>query len=41
MTDVATESPSIDVNRAGRYVYVAAVFLLCAWVIDPPSSNSN
>ena len=35
MSDVATESPSIDVNKAGRYVYGAAVFLLCAWVIVP------
>ncbi len=36
MTAVATDAPAAaDPRKAGRYVYGAAVFLLCAWVIVP------
>lgn len=36
MTDaVAIETPVADTRKAGRYVYISAVVLLCAWVIVP------
>ncbi|NNE79745.1 MAG: carbohydrate ABC transporter permease [Silicimonas sp.] len=35
MTTVATDTPMTDPRKAGRYVYAAGVFLLCAWVIVP------
>lgn len=35
MTHVATDAPMPDTRRAGRYVYVSAVILLCAWVLVP------
>lgn len=35
MTTIATDAPGTDPRRAGRYVYGAGVFLLCAWVIVP------
>lgn len=35
MTAATTEAPAPDPRKAGRYVYGAAVFLLCAWVIVP------
>ena len=35
MTAVATDAPAPDARKAGRYVYGAAVLLLCAWVLVP------
>ncbi len=35
MTTVATDVAPPDARKAGRYVYGAAVFLLCAWVLVP------
>ncbi len=36
MTDaVAIAAPAGSTRKAGRYVYAASVFLLCAWVIVP------
>ena len=35
MTAAATDAPATDPRKAGRYVYAAGVFLLCAWVIVP------
>lgn len=35
MTAVATDARAPDARKAGRYVYGAGVFLLCAWVIVP------
>ncbi|WP_424988648.1 carbohydrate ABC transporter permease [Microbulbifer sp. S227A] len=36
MTDAAVAAPvSADSRKAGRFVYVSAVVLLCAWVIVP------
>ncbi len=35
MTAVATDLPAPDARKAGRYVYGAGVFLLCAWVLVP------
>lgn len=35
MTAAATETVGQDTRKAGRFVYVAAVALLCAWVIVP------
>lgn len=36
MTDtVAIAAPTGSTRKAGRYVYAASVFLLCAWVIVP------
>ena len=35
MTAVATDAPVHDARKAGHYVYGAAVFLLCAWVLVP------
>ena len=35
MTAVVTEIAAPDTRKAGRWVYVAAVILLCAWVIVP------
>ena len=35
MTAVATDAAAPDARKAGRFVYVAAVVLLCAWVIVP------
>ena len=35
MTVVTTDVAATDTRRAGRFVYVAAVTLLCAWVLVP------
>ena len=35
MTAVATDVAAPDARKAGRFVYVAAVTLLCAWVLVP------
>ena len=35
MSAVATDSSVPDARRAGRWLYAAGVFLLCAWVIIP------
>jgi multiple sugar transport system permease protein len=35
MTSVTTEVAAPDTRRAGRFVYVSAVVLLCAWVLVP------
>jgi len=35
MTAVTTEAAAPDTRRAGRFVYVSAVVLLCAWVLVP------
>ncbi|WP_299501799.1 carbohydrate ABC transporter permease [uncultured Roseobacter sp.] len=35
MTDAAIVDTSGDTRKTGRYVYVSAVFLLCAWVLVP------
>lgn len=35
MTAVTTEVAAPDTRRAGRFVYVSAVVLLCAWVLVP------
>ena len=35
MTAQTTDVPAGDLRKSGRYVYGAAVFLLCAWVIVP------
>ncbi len=35
MTAAATDAPLPDPRKAGRFVYGAAVFLLCAWVLVP------
>lgn len=35
MTTVTTDVAAPDTRRAGRYVYIAAVVLLCAWVLVP------
>jgi len=35
MTDAATIDAGADTRRTGRYLYVASVVLLCAWVIVP------
>lgn len=35
MTAVTTETVGQDTRKAGRFVYAAAVVLLCAWVIVP------
>ncbi|WP_378949526.1 carbohydrate ABC transporter permease [Paracoccus sp. R86501] len=31
----ATDAPLIDARRSGRWLYVASVILLCAWVLVP------
>ncbi|WP_282603176.1 carbohydrate ABC transporter permease [Paracoccus sp. PARArs4] len=31
----ATDAPLIDTRRSGRWLYVASVILLCAWVLVP------
>ena len=33
MTAATTEAPAADTRSAGRFVYIAGVVLLCAWVI--------
>lgn len=36
MTDAAISAPAgIETGRAGRYVYISSVVLLCAWVLVP------
>ena len=35
MTAVATDVAAPDTRKAGRFVYVSAVVLLCAWVLVP------
>ena len=35
MTTVTTEVAAPDTRKAGRFVYIAAVVLLCAWVLVP------
>ncbi len=35
MTAAATDAPGVDTRKAGRFVYVSAVVLLCAWVLVP------
>ena len=34
-TAVDIENPGISSRKAGQYVYIAAIVLLCAWVIVP------
>ncbi|WP_108502493.1 carbohydrate ABC transporter permease [Paracoccus indicus] len=31
----ATDAPQIDARRSGRWLYIASVVLLCAWVLVP------
>ena len=31
----ATDAPQIDARRSGRWLYIASVILLCAWVLVP------
>ena len=35
MTAVSTDVAAPDTRKAGRFVYVSAVALLCAWVLVP------